>query len=717
MTHFFHTGRRLSAAVVFCLLTLGTVTLHAADSTPAPLCCEEQSQYEAQNEEFSDGLKVEKFIKPPRLRACCAFGHDLRTSISGSAVPVKLDNIVYPDRLGQHSYQRKDLDSEMTGLIYTCRGGVIDLAHIRDYADWTAYLFERIRLVLGSSVIIPLPFEAAEREVVLRPLNVSLSPAERDELALLLAQRISFQLSVWHEIATWYDYRSVPMFSERLSSFSPEDLFSNAVGAELGARALRSGREYNEAMDSALAEMVHQLAPLPNSYTKKTLDAVDGIWWDRTKMLPDMAMVTRRNMDVSDNIKPWIITGKYSPYCAGRDDQPAEMAVPTEGPGGIKLKEQYELRFRVRHEAIPNFIPPDNGKEWIGEDDYPWIIENIRRDVKAMFGPYGDKSGMDTYELGVARQYSSEFDPEMPCGATDKDCKFTRHEEMNGIRIGKIRVAGGNFAGMFFGVTLAEGTTMGGLFNVLSLNSAVAFTDGAISMHVKGAESPVLFFCAMEAEDGSGRKEIDYPFVNPFNVKCVPGSYWGLRLELLELMYLGGDGLDSYGFRPVEAGIVFTPLGNGFTPEFLKRRLLFSLGLTPEIIDTAGTSAAKSLAGYFTVTSEEFFLNDRVNYKLFGSIRDDLTEVRRFNVEGGARLQYNYLWNRRDMRGGDPLHSIISFGVEASVNYWFDSMPSMPSLIKYAQIMPNRDFVPNDWHVSLQGILYVETTIPKLGMF
>ncbi len=696
-------------------------TSGAALADEKAVVCEEGER--ASDSDGEGDSAVSRFVKAPKLRPCCAFGHSLRTTISGSSVPVKLDNILYPDQLGNHSYRLSDIQTEQNGLIYTCRAGVVDLAHIRDYADWTAYLYERIRLVVGSGAVIPIADEAAKRKIVIRLPGVSLSDAEKDELALLLAQRISFKLSVWHEIVTWYDHRSVELFSERLSSFSPEDMFSNALGAKLGADALRSGKPYDEAMDDVLYAMIHKLAPLPNKQSKLTLNEVDGVWWDRKKSMPDMSMVTRRNLDAGDTITPWIIPDEYSPYCRDRKEDAFVMPIPMRGPQNLLLTDLYELRFSVLHEQVPKFILPDKENPWVTEEDFPWIIENIRRDVLDMFGPFGDSPAIDLYDMNVEPRYSSNFDPKMPCGPDDESCKQTRREETHGINIGKLRVAAGNYPGMIFGFTLADGETMGGMFRVLTLSASVAFTDSAYTIHAKAIESPILHFCSVKAEDGSDREEIDYPFVNPFAVKCVPGSSWGIKLDLLEMLYDSEpfDGsADSFGFRPIEFGIVFNPLGNGFTPGFLERKLLLSVGIAPEIIVLNLEKATRrdaSLMGYFTLIYDRSLFDDKFSYKLFGGIRDDLTNTNLFNVEGGVRLQYNHLWSRRDFRGGEPLHSIINFGVEIAVNYWYEQRPSLPSMIKSTMIGMQKDYIPDSWNISGHAIFYIETTIPKLGMF
>ncbi|MDP3432015.1 MAG: DUF4056 domain-containing protein [Bacteroidota bacterium] len=42
-----------------------------------------------------------------------------------------------------------------------------------------------------------------------------------------LAGKIAYDLSVWHEIATWFGASTIPFVPERYSSFSVEDVYSN----------------------------------------------------------------------------------------------------------------------------------------------------------------------------------------------------------------------------------------------------------------------------------------------------------------------------------------------------------------------------------------------------------------------------------------------------------------------------------------------------------
>src|SRR5665647_3519774 len=81
-------------------------------------------------------LSTRLLLSPPHrvIRTCCAFGSDLQMIM----VPIfKYTDITSVDQLGPHGYLGNA--GEGNGIIYTRRGGFVDMGHLRDQADWTAY--------------------------------------------------------------------------------------------------------------------------------------------------------------------------------------------------------------------------------------------------------------------------------------------------------------------------------------------------------------------------------------------------------------------------------------------------------------------------------------------------------------------------------------------------------------------------------------------------
>src|SRR5262249_57680412 len=98
---------------------------------------------------------------------------------------------------------------EACGVLYTCRGGFIDVAHVRDNADRTLYLAAQLGRLAAKGGTIPLVEEGAKRRIVVRPIDAHLvhKYGLRD-VVTRLAEWLSFEASIWHEIATWYAWSS-----------------------------------------------------------------------------------------------------------------------------------------------------------------------------------------------------------------------------------------------------------------------------------------------------------------------------------------------------------------------------------------------------------------------------------------------------------------------------------------------------------------------------
>lgn len=201
---------------------------------------------------------ADKVGAPDGLRPCCAFGYDLQAKLGPVPVPFyTIGNVLTAGDLGEHVYNDSfwfgvaeviGLSNENLGIIYSRHGGFIDIAHVRDTADYTYYLFTQIYPHLGEARMLILSDELSSRRIQFRRFTPPKDPAERYTLSVYLAARLAFRLAAWHEIAQWYGYHSVPGFPEEISAFTPEDLYSNL----LGGRALPSPCCYRDTADQSL---------------------------------------------------------------------------------------------------------------------------------------------------------------------------------------------------------------------------------------------------------------------------------------------------------------------------------------------------------------------------------------------------------------------------------------------------------------------------------
>ncbi len=367
----------------------------------------------------SDTLGLERDLRPEeipeipvreRLRPCCAFGSRLRVRMGAVRIPgLAIENIRSADDIGTHKYdagQRgEDVsdDDERNGLVYTCRGGFIDTAHVRDYADWTLYLAAEIARRIETGGTIELPHdEGGERRFVLRPVDPELVRIMglRD-VSSSLATWGAFQLSLWHEIATWYDWASFDLFSERASAFSPEDLYSNLLGAKIAAPIITSGNAisedlFNRAVDAWFDQSLAFLGAVPAEVGEEAMAAVDQHWWDSSAQLPDADLVLRRNARLGTRVEPWLVpTATLDPkldarlelLCKG-NREPHRLRNPSRIPG-IDFAQVLTLEIELDEsmaelEAFQGYGSP------IRQSDFPALVEQIREEMRAEFGPLAD---------------------------------------------------------------------------------------------------------------------------------------------------------------------------------------------------------------------------------------------------------------------------------------------------------------------------------------
>src|SRR3989338_588503 len=164
-------------------------------------------------------------------------------------------NFLDPNELGNHSYSRSF--GEGDGIVYTCKGGHIDITHLRIAADYTKNIKEKIYDCLVDNkkkLRFKSPVEKSVHKVEFSyPDNWDLLPDPEkkriaEEFSLKLAPYISFSATIWHEMLTWEGYKCSGFISENASAFSWEDIYSNLLGCILSVEAMKDKRPYDEAI-------------------------------------------------------------------------------------------------------------------------------------------------------------------------------------------------------------------------------------------------------------------------------------------------------------------------------------------------------------------------------------------------------------------------------------------------------------------------------------
>ncbi|MBN2636020.1 MAG: DUF4056 domain-containing protein [Prolixibacteraceae bacterium] len=304
---------------------------------------------------------------PPKIiRTCCGFGAD----IGYVGIPFsKRNDITSIDVIGPHKYM--DGRDENNGIVYTHRGGFLDLGHLRDCADWTAYIYNLIQVSKEDSTLttIRLGTEGGTKKLQLNiPDNIC------DDEAANLAAKIAYDISVWHEISTWFGAAYVPLIPERYSSFSPEDIYSNLLGTQLAVQAILSDMEYDEAMTFYIDKMLNDLHVV--SSWEETFDAfenVNKLWYDGDKRFPNKKVIIKRYLNWETELQPWLIPedeNVYEPYILSKPYQ--------------SFSDLFELQIRLNYRFPVKSIFGETDERIITQEDFPELVRYIQNDLNKM---------------------------------------------------------------------------------------------------------------------------------------------------------------------------------------------------------------------------------------------------------------------------------------------------------------------------------------------
>jgi len=308
-----------------------------------------------------------------------------------------MTNFQGPGDLGQHGSFR-----EGNGQVYTCRAGHIDLAHLRKSADYTRYFAKKIftYLMEGKS-----NFTLRMRAPSLYLIQLdypekweNLSQQQKQQIAwnasIGLGAYISYTGMTWHEILTWFGFRSTLIAPETASTFTWEDNFSNLLGAHIAGKALNNIAEhsfnkslFNKSMTSALKEELSQLGIQPAGIAKRTSERMNGTWYSTAGIYVTMK---KMNLDIGFDdgyVTPWIVPDVAE--CNGAKPKP--YPIPTTDflrQYGFSIELQIEPRIRGG-EKILWMVGKTKTVE--PQVDFPIIVKRIRAQAAKKY----NNSGVD----------------------------------------------------------------------------------------------------------------------------------------------------------------------------------------------------------------------------------------------------------------------------------------------------------------------------------
>ncbi|WP_228768534.1 DUF4056 domain-containing protein [Shewanella sp. TC10] len=262
---------------------------------------------------------------PTSVRPCCAFGNGQKVKLGAMTIPFyRHANTISLEDLGAHAYEAGSFShqksapdegrsGENNGIIYTRKGGFIDLAHVRDTADNAVALFYQIHPNLGEKQSIALPFEIGPRTIEIDRFEVKhLTATQRWELAAAMAVRLAYSMAEAHEIAQYHGYRSFGPWTEDVSAYSPEDLYSNMLGAKIALAVLTNNLamtrlQFNYHMTSWIAATLAWLEPVTAAETDALFDVIDGYWWDSNEPMPNKFMLLKRHYELGEQQSPYLV--------------------------------------------------------------------------------------------------------------------------------------------------------------------------------------------------------------------------------------------------------------------------------------------------------------------------------------------------------------------------------------------------------------------------
>jgi len=346
-----------------------------------------QAETKAPDTRTAAELILEGLEASPRIRVGYLPTPTLGTVFSG------------PEQLGEHGY-RPNL-SERNGIVYTCKAGPIDIGHARKAADWTVFLAAKVYRQIAQGNEAEFSYKLYEPSRYFVRLTY---PKEWDTLAEQEKQRIAYEVSAgigrylafvgvtWHEIVTWFGFKSKGLEPEHPSAFTWEETFSNLFGTHVAMLALEDDRHtYNEAVTLAFDRELRKLEAQPAGVSRRASESVRGPWFTGDYFYITMK---KRNLDLGLDdgcVTPMLIPAVSE--CEGAEPQP--FPVP-------KLDFLSDYGFEIKFEIEPRIWEGDAILDVACSDGRPRtdriepvihlapIMDYIRRDAIERYGHVPD---------------------------------------------------------------------------------------------------------------------------------------------------------------------------------------------------------------------------------------------------------------------------------------------------------------------------------------
>lgn len=284
------------------------------------------------------------------------------------------------NNLGRHSYlkARRGVEEDR-GLIYTCRGGFIDIAHLRTGSDYVAYFASKLVAATQNN----------QSEITVKaqgpsPIRVKLHDVQRlkndRNLLIQTAQYMAHNILTWHEFTTWYGWSALKIKNaEKMSGFSYEDIYSHLIGIEAAGNALKNSvHTYNNAMTLELHKLLSQkggeLERVSKEQTEVITDSVEGEFYKKLSLF-NYFLYKQTNIGIDTaQLKPLLVENHSVSSCQNRSARNAHFF---ENDDMVTI----EITPKIKQGAqiLKDAASPD-GKIVI-ERDYKTLIKSVESDI------------------------------------------------------------------------------------------------------------------------------------------------------------------------------------------------------------------------------------------------------------------------------------------------------------------------------------------------
>jgi hypothetical protein len=303
--------------------------------------------------------------------------------------------------------------SERNGLVYTCKAGHIDIAHVRKALDWTAFLAAKAFHNITENKT-DFSFKMYEPSRYFAQLTY---PRNWNDMSKEARERIAYRISVdlgqylaftgltWHEIITWFGYKSKGLVSEHPSAFTWEDNFSNLFGTHVAGLALEDTQHtYNDAVTRILDRELQRLEVQPGYISKSAAQSVRGAWFTMKYFCTEMK---KRNFDLG--LDDGFVTPTLIPsVCECEGAKAQSLPIPNLGSlsdNGFSVT--LEIQPNIREEdAILDIVNRDGNRRSNRIEPsthFALIMDYVREDAINTYGPDVDTSLRMSSELLQSR--------------------------------------------------------------------------------------------------------------------------------------------------------------------------------------------------------------------------------------------------------------------------------------------------------------------------